>query len=665
MEMIEQNSSEDKEMLDTTYSEEFKNVSIYTSNSELDGINEGDGDLLRRLTEMLNNYGISAKRIIQNTLKIPRDMYHLLGNGQLLSLCTEGEVIRDVQILQDRFFDVIDKDKAKTKIVYIGSRINVKSSGTSAILGESGSLFDKDFINRLKAKNVKIVVCCLEYKFFRRSANELKRLYHMIKQQLFLADGIHFLTEPDQIDFNETMQALQKGEALAVVSTAITWINNKERSLPAERNRLNQLQDAKKTNEIRYKTILDKMKSKDTSEQEKETLEKERQKLPRDIRVLETEMETLKLRINLFESIAKETNRYNFLGYDQNLFSKQTGKAVFISGIYTVKPLLESEISLFAEKMKITGNNTFEILSNREPNILHFGIIRGEKGIDEAIELSLKLRENKENYKVIIAGKLMFDLKLLYNIFIKIFDMQSLEFYKNLQVAIKEIIGREIGLKEIKEFVKVEKIINSEGRHEEFNNFCIKFYEQLATKHRDKLTNIEFHFNVNEEEIKILAMRCKYAIKLDHKGMANNASTIASCLGFYLPVISTCGLVTNKEFINFELAGRFLNQKYQGAVIMPEEEYYVNEKTGEVKPINPTVESVYTFLKGETEKSYLDRLKILQELYKDGTFSCEEVTKQLIDKIFLPLSKGEELNFLSQAVITESEDFGISTMKMN
>ncbi len=665
MEMIEQNSSEDKEMLDTTYSEEFKNVSIYTSNSELDGINEGDGDLLRRLTEMLNDYGISAKRIIQNTLKIPKDMYNLFEGGQLLSLCAEGEIIKDVQILQDKFFDVIDADKAKTKIVYIGSRINVKSSGTSAILGESGSLFDENFINRLKAKNVKIVVCCLEYKFFRRSANELKRLYHMIKEQLFLADGIHFLTEPDQIDFNETMQALQKGEALAVVPPAVNWMNQKKESLQVEKDRLDQLQKVKESKESRYIKIVDAMRSKDTSKQAKEILERERKKVPKDISELEEEMETLKLRINLFESISKETNRYNFLGYDSNLFSKQTGKAVFISGIYTVKPLLESEISLFAENMQITGNNTFEILSNREPNILHFGIIRGEKGIDEAIELSLKLRENKENYKVIIAGKLMFDLKLLYNIFIKIFNMQPPEFYKDLQIAIKTILDRNIELREVKEFVRVERIINNEGRHEEFNNFCIKFYEKLAEKYRDRLTNIEFHFNVNEEKIKRLAMRCKYAIKLDHKGMANNASTIASCLGFYLPVISTCGLVTNKEFINFELAGRSLNQKYQGAVIMPEEKYYVNEETGEVKPINPTVESVYTFLKGETEKSYLDRLKILKKLYQDGIFSCEEVTKQLIDKIFLPLSKGEELNFLSQAVITESEDFGISTMKMN
>ena len=78
----------------------------------------------------------------------------------------------------------------------------------------SGSLYTKEFLPELQSRKVKIVICCLEFKFFKRSLSELPKAYEMLRQQLFLADSIHFLTAHDKSNFEKTLDALKTNTKL-------------------------------------------------------------------------------------------------------------------------------------------------------------------------------------------------------------------------------------------------------------------------------------------------------------------------------------------------------------------------------------------------------------------------------------------------------------------
>jgi hypothetical protein len=49
----------------------------------------------------------------------------------------------------------------------------------------------------------------------------------------------------------------------------------------------------------------------------------------------------------------------------------------------------------------------------------------------------------------------------------------------------------------------------------------------------EKELNISIVVNLSESEIRQIGLQCRYGIKLDHTGIADNTSTIVSCLGMY------------------------------------------------------------------------------------------------------------------------------------
>lgn len=181
------------------------NKIIFLCNSELDGFKEGDGDLMDKLTTNINligrDKGFRAVRVVQNILNAPTDKDSLSDTRELeildkvkLDKCDDEPGYID---MQNRFLRMLEGyPKNCSKILYIGSRVNVqvdhKDANGDTVLNESGSLFTKTFIQRLQREGIMIVVCCLEYKFFKRSVAELPRALEMLKQQLFVADGIHF-----------------------------------------------------------------------------------------------------------------------------------------------------------------------------------------------------------------------------------------------------------------------------------------------------------------------------------------------------------------------------------------------------------------------------------------------------------------------------------------
>ena len=648
----------------------LKDSVIFISNSELDGFHEGDGDLMDKLTSSLNvTHGVHAIRIIQSENNVPESKRILFEKKQLVSLSKKDKSL-PYESLQKRLLEQVDKPEFsnKKKILYIGSRINIKS-GKERHLGESGSLFDLNLIKTLKDKEIKIVVCCLEYKFFRRSLKQIARVSEMLKQQLFLADEIHFLTEPDKEDFYHTIDELIKSPILKPLDVINENFKNKGKHI--EENFSVSKRIFEQTNEKLEKLIMEKdklralLKTKIDGEMKQETVKKLRRILAQ-ITQLKNQKLQENIKYNNYKLLKdKKDAQLSFLSferYDSDCLEKQKMKGVFISGIYTVAPLDNEDIFVLAEKYCIEGQKVLDILANRTPNVLHFGMIRGDKGVDEAIKLSEMFAEKQSKSKVIIAGKLMMELGMISNLFRKIFRLSAGAFYDLLnnellrQGIIKELLGK----KAIRQFTDIQCLISPRKQHEVFNQFCTKFYHELQRDCLERNQHIEVYFDVTEAELRKLAMQCRYAIKLDHKGMANNASTMVSCLGLYLPVITTRGLMTNKEFISQELStpSATTNAEYGKVVIMPSEEYYVDSGNEELRPKNPDIERIYSFLSNEigdeSSTVYRQRLSTLSMLRENKVFDVDEAAGRLIEKVFSPLTRLSTSEIKSEDIADET-----------
>lgn len=589
---------------------ESSDAIVFISNAEKDGFQEGDGDLMDKLTSSLNNQGFKAIRVVKDSSNIPNNKKPLICakdsfDKQIIVLAEprqktlaekkqtpeqkksfieseKSDKAKYMEMLENRFFEIVMKAPCPhpRKIVYIGSRINTFTQSSGEVtFTESGSIFTNRLIQKLKENGVKVVICCLEFKFFRRSLSELKRAYYMLKHQLLLADKIHFLTQPDKEDFEQVLDDLKANPQLQCVP------------IP---------------------NVADLI-----------------------IAPITPEDEAAWTRMTFDPPIA------------EGLLDEQRNKGVFISGIYTVDPFTIEEIKTFAIKLTIPQphENHLDILHNRRCNVLQFGIIRGEKGIDEAFELASEFKTLDRDNKVIIVGKLMVNMDIIKAIFLKFFpDINSRAFRKMLNdyfasQNIKAKNGKTPTRRDLESNAYIEEMIFSHNE-EYFNHVFQEFFNTLKNSYPDKFSPIELHFNMPELKLKELAMQCRYAIKFDHKGMANNASTIASCLGVYLPVFTSCGLVTNKEFINFEMSNAetpsitpSAEAVYGKSVIMENLGLTIVKK--EVRPQNPPMNEVAAFILSDTH--YMDRLLVLDKLRNDRVFDCEKVAENLILTIFKPL----------------------------
>lgn len=627
----------------------FENTIIFVSNACLDGFREGDGDLMDKLVSQLNRLGIVATRIIVHPGHLPEDKRHLLSKGehrieQIIPLKSDSaelkafesgtdkydESERFIAGLQERLCALFnDPFRDKQKILYIGSRFDlIDSTKEQPIRKGSGSLFTKPFLLELKRMGVKIVVCCLEYKFFRRSLVELPKVIEMLRQQLFMADKIHFLTQHDKSNFEKTIDWFRKGPS------------SNEYPLPAHRLAIKSTPESSSSEPRSSSSSYS-----ESSSSAAGSFTSSAARLERDLR---------------------EMNPKDF--------EEQKEKGVFVSGIYTTDPLRIEDIlrtPASSPANETTERDLIQKLSERPPNILCYGLIRRNKGIDEAILLSENLRRisewpGGERPKIIIAGKLM-GASFFYfrDLMTKIFRIKKSEFKKIARQSLSEFEkqGKLIaGLTVTRlDLVKVNESIFTKGK-DGVNEFCDLIYRSIqASLSSSTEMAIELHINLSELKVRELAMRCRYAIKLDHKGMANNASTIASCLGMYLPTFTSCGLVTDDSFRELgthqnegSLSKKPFPSQYQLTVIMPQKEYYTEK--GEVKPKLPDFHFIIDVLMTEMKdiKHYQKRLFCLLQLYKDGVFQTELVIKRLISGVFSKLVDATAPK--EEAIDDENED---------
>ena len=190
---------------------------IFICNSETDGFREGDGDLMDKLMISINQREkMNAVRIIMYEQDIPQDRLECFAKGEIVALEKKRTSSKErknyrVKDYQNKFFQIIQSTKyqGRQKILYIGSRLDygikkytltedelsknleifkMKKNGLAKlseineneiaveefVLKQSGALFDNEFIKNLKEFGVKIIICCLEYKFLMRSKNCVK-----------------------------------------------------------------------------------------------------------------------------------------------------------------------------------------------------------------------------------------------------------------------------------------------------------------------------------------------------------------------------------------------------------------------------------------------------------------------------------------------------------
>lgn len=162
---------------------------------------------------------------------------------------------------------------------------------------------------------------------------------------------------------------------------------------------------------------------------------------------------------------------------------------------------------------------TPESVVKRDKNILTFGIIRPNKGFEQAIRLGEEIKSaGRKDLKVLIAGKpVNFDYFIslaMPALFLNVKDIQRLKFaWDNDPKQFKEEI------------------------------------DKIQKQNRPDALPVEFHLDLNEQEMAALIARSKYAYKPDNKGFANNASAIINLVANGCITFAKWGIVTDKRFL--------------------------------------------------------------------------------------------------------------------
>lgn len=535
------------------------NAVIFISNSALDEFKGGDGDLFNQLVIQFNRMGINANRLVQTaTEKDVAEFKQQFLRAVPAATEQESREFRAITRLDayegksygDKLIQLMDdkKYKGKQKILYLGSRPDDVKDGL--ITRGSGSLFTAELLARVKALDVKVIVCCLELQFFSRSVHELPRLAAMVQQHLALADGIHFLNIADRNFYEKTiLPTLSTGMPQVRVQPAL--IMHGQQIIP--RVHAYQLTLEEKMNDgmhgyfNHHPTVIG---------------------LVADYYACSAVLpEDLNAYYHLFSSPARD-NRLSIergdipttpfgltlpIAMPRSNYSNPTRAVIaFVSGACTANPLAESKHDV-----------SVEALVRRPPNVLCFGLIRGNKGVLEAINLAHQfIKEKMYDNKVYIIGKYMGSDGLL--------KLMIQDIYDN-KVANSELVTRYLD--------RIRAVDSGRNTSDDSNRLCNELFDELAARDLNRRSigdvgataatelevrsrcNVEVHFNLSPTQLLEYVMLCRYTMKFDNKGFANNASSILSAIaGMSLPTFAQVGMLTASEYRT--------NCRYKGALIL-------------------------------------------------------------------------------------------------
>ncbi len=526
-----------------------KKAVIFASNSDLDGINEGDADLMDRLAQQWNEMGIEAYRVMLPERTAP----HVRKFPYIRVLDGEGASARVNQLIQ-----LINdpKYRGKSKILYVGSRIDTLDNNGN--VSGSGGFFTRAVLEQLKAKcNVKIVICCLELKFFQRSMEHLPKLAWMTENHLQLADGVHFLTRRDQ-EFFETEYANQVKRGVIVAP--------KEWTVPYLESRVAFEAKAKTELSVVFQTSAN--------------VEGYKQIQGSILGFLDYPLRVAggyKVVINENSTaLALQLSR----PWDVNA---QPQVRDFVSGISTSDPFASCGYR----------EPSLHDLMQRPSNVLCYGLIRGDKGIDSALLLVSQFSNDEaKKYKrtaaMVPAQILESEFKVTNKVYIVGRYMKPAPGQNGiLPMMFEQLFGKVAKQHDV--YKHYWPRIQGSSTTEEANTLGQELFDEMRKSYRTqrkslrgkgaRIPNYEFvemRFNLSLPQLCDIATRCRFAIKLDEKGVAENSSTIMSNMAMYLPTIAQFGRLTPKEFMRGPYAGAF--------IMLPSSETFVEPKTFKFRP---------------------------------------------------------------------------------
>ncbi|MDF3047947.1 MAG: hypothetical protein K0R73_1065 [Candidatus Midichloriaceae bacterium] len=298
----------------------------------------------------------------------------------------------------------------------------------------------------------------------------------------------------------------------------------------------------------------------------------------------------------------------------------------------------------------IPTNLSFDVNAflRRPANILIFGLIRKDKGFEEGIKIAEELAKISFPIRVVFAGK-PYDLTLSRKLIKAKYSDEAQDFGDELKIhQAKELTKyqSELARQELKKLnidqtdlmlvndkQSMLDVLEKHGLSGQSRRMSAFYRANLPKELREKITTefysqfsyqdstikeknpIDLHFDVDGEKLDELAKTCKYYVKLEKKGFANNSSSIINALCRYLIVFSYKGELTNDAFIN---------GKYKDAMVLLE------KKDGE-KALDYVQEIISTIDTREKEPQEANRASF--EQLKDITESLFCLNKIKVDHI--------------------------------
>lgn len=239
--------------------------------------------------------------------------------------------------------------------------------------------------------------------------------------------------------------------------------------------------------------------------------------------------------------------------------------------------------------------------ANTKPNILVFGLIRECKGFEEAVLLARAIKDLPEDHplhdaRIKIAGKpsdrnlLVHLIKATYGLdkdqnfqpnLIKNFNSATSE--QKCKIFLKELEGSSLSPEkqnDIKKkfsnnssisgyksspspykeaFVKANSYVASTQESEKFHIQAALDWLR-ANEEKIKVLPVDFYFDIDIQQLDKLAQECKFCLKIEEKGFANNSSSIINALHRLLIVFTNQGELTSADFLK--------DGKYAKAIIL-------------------------------------------------------------------------------------------------
>gem|GEM_PF-5259074 len=167
-------------------------------------------------------------------------------------------------------------------------------------------------------------------------------------------------------------------------------------------------------------------------------------------------------------------------------------------------------------------------LAERRPDIMLLGMIRLNKGEDVAIELARGLRERGLPNRVVIVGRvpaIPFGLDAIVKLLEACYGDAYIPYMDGLSAALIPILEESV-----------------EDHTVRFNALVRSIIKELGEPNLP----MDFHIDLSDEEVVRVSESCKFGVRYDWKGMADNASAIINMMGGGLVVFANRGFLTDE-----------------------------------------------------------------------------------------------------------------------